>query len=444
MLTPPSPRTAVIRARAPGSSGISPCQTATPERTLGFGARPSRACLAASNVDSTPGASASAIRSRSDSSRCTNRSIADATSSRLATRISLHSDGCEAARRVRSRNPPAASNSASASPASRSAAVPMSVVEATCGRWLTNATSRSCRSGSIATGRAPTASAHAKSVDAAAGAVSGAGAAAQTIPSRTDAEACSGPDRSPPPIGWPGTKRGRSAADAFARTSSITRVLTLATSVTIAVGAAARAATTPSGTAPIGVATTTTSARATASAADAAAVSPPPLAATASTSASTSHPPTTTPARRAARATDVPISPVPMTATRWTRGPSGDGIEVVPQPLGPVEVDVGDLAQTELGVEVEQDADDRGHRAGDRDLAGAQQRDVAETHTASRLCRERARQILGRGEQDADQVVVRDRVAFEQGLKELRRGGVQAPRFLGGNREPPPGARPAP
>ena len=70
MLTPPSPSTAVIRARAPGSSGISTCQTATPERTVGFAARPSRALLGrARRSPRRAAASASAIWSRSGCSR---------------------------------------------------------------------------------------------------------------------------------------------------------------------------------------------------------------------------------------------------------------------------------------------------------------------------------------------------------------------------------------
>ena len=51
--------------------------------------------------------------------------------------------GLEAASRVRSRNPPAASNKISGSPASSAAARPIRAVEATCGRWLTTATRRS-------------------------------------------------------------------------------------------------------------------------------------------------------------------------------------------------------------------------------------------------------------------------------------------------------------
>ena len=50
MLTFPAPSTAVIRARAPGSSGISTCHTATPERTVGFAASPSLACFARSKT----------------------------------------------------------------------------------------------------------------------------------------------------------------------------------------------------------------------------------------------------------------------------------------------------------------------------------------------------------------------------------------------------------
>ena len=54
--------------------------------------------------------------------------------------------------RVRSRNPPAARSRISGSSASSVAARPISAVEATCGRWLTIATSRSWRSGVMSHG----------------------------------------------------------------------------------------------------------------------------------------------------------------------------------------------------------------------------------------------------------------------------------------------------
>ena len=71
--------------------------------------------------------------------------------------------GSEAASRVRSRKPPAASSRISGSPASSVAARLISAVDATCGRWLTKATSRSWRPGSRRTGRAPSEATHASS-----------------------------------------------------------------------------------------------------------------------------------------------------------------------------------------------------------------------------------------------------------------------------------------
>ena len=76
-----------------------------------------------------------------------NRSIASAMASRFARRIWLHSAGLDEASRVRSRNPPAASRRISGSSASSVAASAMRAVDATWGRWLTNATSRSWRAG---------------------------------------------------------------------------------------------------------------------------------------------------------------------------------------------------------------------------------------------------------------------------------------------------------
>src|SRR3954468_18971064 len=235
-------------------------------------------------------------------------------------------------------------------------------------------------------------------------------------------------------------KRERSPGATAVLTSSITRVFTLAVSVTMASGAAASAATTAAGTAPIGVATMTSSATRTASSNDAAAVSRPTAAAADRMSGLMSQPTTWAPARRAASAIDVPISPVPMMATRrsWGAG-SGRGIEVVPQALGPVEVDVADLAETELGVEVCKDPHDRRHGSGNRDLAGAEQRDVAEADATRGFRRERAREIFGGREQDADQVVVRDRVPREERLEQLGGRGVEAGRVVAGHDDRPPG-----
>ena len=156
------------------------------------------------------------------------------------SRIWLQSAGFDDARRVRSRNPPAASSRMSGSSASSVAARPISAVDATCGRWLTNATSRSCRSGDMRMGRPPIRSTHASSDATARASAPPWGVRTHTMPSTSDADACSGPERSEPPMGWPPTNRAASAP-ARAATSRTTGPLMLPASVTIASGAAARA-----------------------------------------------------------------------------------------------------------------------------------------------------------------------------------------------------------
>ena len=110
----------------------------------------------------------------------------------------------------------------SGSPASSVAARLISAVEATCGRWLTMATSRSWRNGSITTGLAPTFSAHAETRAVAASPVAGEGVRTHTIPSRTEGEAQSGPERSEPPMGWPPTNRSLSPGWTVPSTSTNT------------------------------------------------------------------------------------------------------------------------------------------------------------------------------------------------------------------------------
>ena len=129
--------------------------------------------------------------------------------SRFESRIWLHSAGFDDASRVRSRKPPAASSRMSGSSASSVAARPIKAVDATCGRWLTNATKRSWRAGDIRTGRPPIRAIHASSVATASGSASSSGVSTHTMPSTTDAEACSGPDRSDPPIGCRRRSAGR-------------------------------------------------------------------------------------------------------------------------------------------------------------------------------------------------------------------------------------------
>ena len=70
---------------------------------------PSRARFAASKSSSTPARAGSAICGTEGTRRSTNRSIAERDLVAIRERISLQRAGCDAASRVRSRNPPAAS-----------------------------------------------------------------------------------------------------------------------------------------------------------------------------------------------------------------------------------------------------------------------------------------------------------------------------------------------
>ena len=210
-----------------------------------------------------------------------NSSIADATSPRLATRIALHREGCEAASRVRSRNPPAASSRISGSSASSVAASPISDVEATCGRWLTIATRRSCRCGVRRTGRAPRRSIQPRGQRYASRSVLGAGATDPHDPVDDGRRGMLGP-------------RALAAAHRVARDESRTtppgtqrldigehRVPSRCRVRYDGRGLGASAAATVEATAPIGVATTTRSAPATASSrrgrGSSPPMSPPPL-----------------------------------------------------------------------------------------------------------------------------------------------------------------------
>ena len=71
MFTPASLRVAVIWARAPGSSGISTVKIATPARTCGLAARPTRAAFAPANEVSRSPRRSSSIASRRASSPAT-------------------------------------------------------------------------------------------------------------------------------------------------------------------------------------------------------------------------------------------------------------------------------------------------------------------------------------------------------------------------------------
>ncbi len=110
----------------------------------------------------------------------------------------------------------------SGSPASSAAARLIRAVEATWGRWLTMATSRSWWNASITIGLAPTFSTHAERRAVAASSVPGEGVSTHTIPSSTEGDAQSGPDRSEPPMGCPPTNRCLSRAWTVPSTSTTT------------------------------------------------------------------------------------------------------------------------------------------------------------------------------------------------------------------------------
>src|SRR5258706_11805237 len=140
-----------------------------------------------------------------------------------------------------------------------------------------------------------------------------------------------------------------------------------------------------------GVDTNTRVAPSTAASSDPAGSRPERSAARASVAGSRSYPRTWDPAATAAIAIEVPISPVPRTATRSP--------EVIAQRLRAVQVRVGHVGLRPVGVEVHQDPDHPGHRALDGDLARAHQRDLAQTHPPGRLRREDRDEILGAGEE---------------------------------------------
>src|SRR5687767_4395695 len=206
----------------------------------------------------------------------------------------------------------------------------------------------------------------------------------------------------------------------------------LPTSVTIAPVVAASAAATTGAIVGIGVQTTTRSAPRTASSSEVAGEKPPSPAARAVVAGSASHPDTVAPARAAAIATEVPISPVPRTATRpigsWERAavigrrPSAG---VISECLRTVEVHVGDLVEGPVGVEVHEDPDHRRHRTLDRDLLGAHEWYATESHPPGRLRGEGGAEVLRRREHDAHELLRVDLVALQHGRKQPLGGSEQ-------------------
>jgi len=79
-----------------------------------------------------------------------------------------------------------------------------------------------------------------------------------------------------------------------------------------------------------------------------------------------------------------------------------------------------ELGPRELGVEVHHHPDAPLGAALDIELAGTDQGHVAQPVLAGRRRRERAVQVVGGGEEDADQVVVIESVAIEHRLEQLQ------------------------
>src|SRR5919109_621378 len=179
---------------------------------------------------------------------------------------------------------------------------------------------------------------------------------------------------------------------------------TLPTSVTTA--PPATAARTTSATAETGVATNTTSASGSSPTASRA----PRASACWARLSSRSRPLTCHPRARSAMPMLPPISPVPTTSALFG--------EVIPQPPRPLQVDVVQLAPRPLGGHVHEHADAQRGTALDVELPGTEQRHVAHADGAGGSGREHRAHVVGGGEDDADEVVLRHVVAVEHGAQQ--------------------------
>ena len=162
--------------------------------------------------------------------------------------------------RVMSRKPPAANRSRTACSSLPWFATFMRVDAASCGTWLTIATSASCSAGGTAIASAPKPLTHERTAAKTSGSVRPVGVRTQVAPTNRSALAPASPSCSEPAIGWPPTKRATAVGRA-ASTACTTGDLTDPTSVTRGAPASSAAITT-SATAPTGTATRVRSARA--------------------------------------------------------------------------------------------------------------------------------------------------------------------------------------
>src|SRR5665213_3011272 len=151
----------------------------------------------------------------------------------------------------------------------------------------------------------------------------------------------------------------------------------------------------------------------------------PVLSAKATVAPSMSLPVTRQPHSFSASATDEPISPSPTT---WARRLFG---EVIAQRLSVTKIDVTKIATRTWSVDVHHHP--HGERLGTRnvDLTRAQQRHVAKTNSASSRRWKGHVEIRGGREQNANDVVVSDAVAFEHRGQQLLRDFCHFGRVVG-------------
>lgn len=80
---------------------------------------------------------------------------------------------------------------------------------------------------------------------------------------------------------------------------------------------------------------------------------------------------------------------------------------------------MAEFVSCQARVEMHQHPDAVGHRPGDVELLCTDERDIAQAHGVSRRCRKDRREIACGCEQDRDDIVVGDVVAFQHQLDEL-------------------------
>src|SRR5690348_3030719 len=244
--------------------------------------------------------------------------------SRLFRKMSRHITGSLAAMRVKSRKPEAANCSTSwrVSP-SRSSAVPQMVKAIRCGRCDTTASTRSWWPGSIRCTIDPQRRQNSSIFATADSSVPGGGVSSAQRPWKSVVKPESGPEYSVPATGWAGTKC--TPAGTSGPMSRITDCLVDPTSVRTAPGSKCGAiAIAMSANAPTGAHSITPSAPCTAQPASVSIRSAKPSSRTRASVWAVRAVTTTSPARSprslAMRATELPISPMPISASRRNTG----------------------------------------------------------------------------------------------------------------------------